>query len=543
MNNRATSGAITALFVVSGLGALHSSSAFAGDGQKVLSGKEVLNTKCVACHQALPDGGLDRISEGRRTPEGWDMTVARMGYAHGVKLTADERKAVVKYLSDTYGLAPSEAVNHRFIIEKEPGVVEQANKFNDKTVVDTCSRCHSAARVGLQRRSGDDWQKLVDFHIGQFPAVEFQFGGRDREWYKIAHNDVSKILAAMQPVKSKAWDNWSKKEKASAEGQWIVTGHRPGWGDYSGTASIQRTGNDAYAIKMSITYENGKTQEATGQASVFTGYEWRASVEQDGDSVRQVFAMSEDGRKMNGRWYLTDHEDLGARFSAIRQAPDAKPYVLAVSPGFVKAGTKQVVTLRGVGLDKDVILGKDIKVEKVLKASPTEVVVEVSAPAAAKDGLRRAQTGGMEHEAGLVVYKKVDSIRIEPKEAMARVGGNGGPIPKKPLQFEAIAYTNGPDGKPKTDDDIRIGHMPAQWSLANLNKTAEAMKDLDYAGSISPDGLFMPNDAGPNPKRKYQTNNAGELKVTAKVQDGNRSVDTSTHLMVTVQRFVDPPIH
>ena len=44
-----------------------------------------------------------------------------------------------------------------------------------------CARCHSYARVALQRRDAAEWLKLVHFHLGQYPTTEYQAGGRDRE--------------------------------------------------------------------------------------------------------------------------------------------------------------------------------------------------------------------------------------------------------------------------------------------------------------------------------------------------------------------------
>lgn len=126
---------------------------------------------------------------------------------------------------------------------------------------------------------------------------------------------------------------------------------------------------------------------------------------------------------------------------------------------------------------------------------------------------------------------------------MARVGGNGGARPKVPVQLEAIAYSAGADGKKNTNDDIRLGPVSATWKIGNLNKGAEEMKDVKYAGTIDSTGLFSPADAGPNPNRKYGTNNAGELRAFATVKDGASTVNTSVPLVVTVQRWNDPPIY
>lgn len=45
-----------------------------------------------------------------------------------------------------------------------------------------------------------------------------------------------------------------------------------------------------------------------------------------------------------------------------------------------------------------------------------------------------------------------------------------------------------------------------------------------------------------NPQRAYGTNNVGDLAIKATVKDGNRSVEGRGRLIVTVQRWNDPPI-
>ena len=55
-------------------------------------------------------------------------------------------------------------------------------------------------------------------------------------------------------------------------------------------------------------------------------------------------------------------------------------------------------------------------------------------------------------------------------------------------------------------------------------------------------GLFMPADAGLNPERPFDTNNAGNLTVVATVEDGGQTVTGEGQLLVTVQRWNDPPI-
>src|SRR5262245_16339086 len=70
-----------------------------------LSGAALLESRCSMCHAAQKGGKLEPIESERKTPEGWEMTIDRMGRMQGVRLQPDEGYALVKYLSDHYGLA------------------------------------------------------------------------------------------------------------------------------------------------------------------------------------------------------------------------------------------------------------------------------------------------------------------------------------------------------------------------------------------------------------------------------------------------------
>lgn len=82
------------------------------------AGAALVTAECGACHKARADGSLERIAEARRTPEGWEMVVGRMTLIHNVQLTDEKRRALVKYLSDAYGLADP----HGAIRVRQPGL-------------------------------------------------------------------------------------------------------------------------------------------------------------------------------------------------------------------------------------------------------------------------------------------------------------------------------------------------------------------------------------------------------------------------------------
>src|SRR4051812_36694715 len=79
---------------------------------------DILKNKCGSCH--FEGGKLLRIPALRKTPEGWDMSIARMQIWHKVDVSKEERQILVKYLADRQGLAPEEAAPYRFLTERVP---------------------------------------------------------------------------------------------------------------------------------------------------------------------------------------------------------------------------------------------------------------------------------------------------------------------------------------------------------------------------------------------------------------------------------------
>ncbi len=504
---------------------------------QTLDGEKLINARCAACHARLPEGGLNRISEIRKTPEGWDMTLVRMMLLHGLKITADERHTLVKYLADKQGLAPAETQDWRYILERRPNVIESPP---DEELVVMCARCHSYARTALQRRDRADWLKHVHFHLGQYPTIEYQALGRDRNWWEIASTTVPKKLGELYPLQTDAWSQWQKQEKADLSGNWRMVGHRPGFGDYQGSISISGEGQDRYRFKVDLTYADGRKVASQGAAIVYTGYELRARFPVENRALLLVAALSEDGNTLSGRWFVEDADSIGGSMQARRIGAD-QAAILALAPAYLKSGQTANIAIHGLGLSGEVSLGEGVEVVKTVSQSSETIVVEAKAIETVA-GTRTVKVGDSQAEGLFTVYPQIDSVRIEPGYAIARVGNKEGPVVPVPAQFDAVAYWNGADGKADTEDDVRIGVMPAQWSVDNLNEVAAQMQDTKFAGAMTAGGLFQPASAGPNPQRPYQTNNVGELAVKAIVSDGETPVEGSGHLVVTVQRWNDPPI-
>jgi quinohemoprotein amine dehydrogenase len=484
--------------------------------------EELLARVCGECHEGT-DAGLSRIAGQRKTPEGWLMTIVRMRIAHGMEISSADQAALVAWLADTQGLAPSETEGWRYALEKDPTVVEAF----DEPLGTMCARCHTGARVMLQHRTAEEWMLHMDFHVGQFPTVEFQALGRDRDWYQIAKDEVAPLLAGMLPYETEAWAAWQAAAKPEVAGDWVVLTSLPGKGAAHGVLSVAGAASP-YAVSGSLTLADGTEMPVGGQMNLYTGYEWRANLTIGGESYRQVLAVSEDGTGLAGRQFQTEADTLGGRLTGAKAG--AGPVILGTVPEALPApgGAVQVV---GTGLD-----GLAAEGAELAGATPNASGAAATVTAGS-DGIVTLSAGAATGQ--VAVYSAMDRLAVEPAFAIARVGGGSDIGPGAvPIDFAAVGYWNGPDGQPGTGDDIRIGEVPATWTSGNHNEIAEAMEDAKFAGGIDDSGLFMPAVAGPNPERPFTTNNAGDLKITAEAMGQTGEAQ----LIVTVQRFIDPPI-
>jgi len=496
----------------------------------------ILNGKCAACHERTDDG-LARIKDQRKTPEAWDMTIVRMMQLHGVEITDAERATLVKHLADTQGLAPAETDGYRYILERGPGAIEEPPPDELGAM---CARCHSYARVALQRRTEEEWRKLAHFHLGQYPTTEYQALGRDRNWWEIASEQLPSELAELYPLETPEWQAWSKREHPDLAGRYRIIGEQPGRGSFEGTSEVAAEGDDTYSYQYEITFADGASESGDGRSILYTGYEWRGSTTVGDAAIREVYRLANDGSEASGRFFVADSDAVGGRLLSVRM--DGGSRVLAVWPPYLRAGESAELAIQGIGLEGDVSLGDGVTVEDVVSSDAETVVVRASADANVDSGVRSVRVGGTDADGLLTVYQSIDFLTVEPSYNIARVGGGGGPIPPVPAQFEAVAWLQGPDGQAGTDDDVEIGALPAQWAVQNFDEVAEEMADAAFAGEMQANGLFLPAEAGLNPERPFDTNNAGNLRVIATVEDGGQTVTGEGQLLVTVQRWNDPPI-
>jgi quinohemoprotein amine dehydrogenase len=497
-------------------------------------GLQILRNSCAGCHiQSSPDH-FARISEIRKTPEGWLMTIFRMQHVHAVQITDPDRDTLVRYLADTQGLAPSETTAARYALERRPNVQDMLLP-GDLQVM--CARCHSAARVALQRRDADDWLKHVHWHLAQWPTIEYQQNSRDRLWWQTATTEVPGQLGKLFPFHSQAWEDWKTKPRADLAGTWLVRGHEPGRGDYWGTALITRSDEGEYRASYTLDSASGEHMTGSSKAIVYTGFEWRGTASLSSREIREVYALSEDGNTLSGRWFEAQHSEIGSDWAAVRAGLTAQ--IVSMSPSAVRVGSATRVTLYGAKLEGAVSFGPGSRT-KVISRQPQTVIVEVLVDPTAATGYRTVTVGSVRNEHSFAVFNRVDRLEVAPGFGIARLGG--GKTDAVAAQFEAVGFIEVPAAEGKTES-VRLGCLPVTWSVEPYNEDARVAQDPKFAGNIDSTGRFLPAGAGPNPQRKFSGNNAGNLSILANLSEDDSKVTGKAHLIVTVQRWNTPPIY
>jgi quinohemoprotein amine dehydrogenase len=515
---------------------------------------ELVRKTCSPCHKIDDKLRLSRISWRRTTPEGWEQTIKRMISLNGLKLEPAEAREILRYLSNQLGLAPEEARPAAFEVEKR--MIDYKYTAN-KDAEEVCIKCHSMGRVISQRRSKTEWELLIAMHRGYYPLSDFQAfrrggppqtePGPDGRPPDNRHpmDKVIPHLTDALALKTPEWSAWSANMRApKLAGQWAFAGYQAGKGYSYGVTTI-KPGDKEDEFLTETRYTRVKTGDAferKGKAIVYTGFQWRGrsdSGTSGKDSLREVMFLDRSQRELSGRWFTGAYDETGIDVTLKRIGND--PIVLGIDHAALATGASREVQIHGVNFPANlsaaaIDFGPGVSVKRVVSATPALVKVEIEVAKNATIGPRDIGVAGAIREAGAIVYDKIDGIKVRPQAGMARVGGIN--FPKQLQQFEAIAFSNGADGKPDTKDDINLGPVDVTWSIEEYTATFDD-DDKTYVGTLDDNGLFTPNVDGPNPKRKNRADNYGDVWVVAtlKLPDG-KVLRARAHLLVTVPLYI-----
>lgn len=545
--------------------------------------------KCAGCHARDANGVMSRISYIRTSPEIWDQAIKRMIRLNGLTLTPAELRDIVRYLSDNNGLAPEEMKPGFWEVEHRT-VGYQDDYVPNPALQKTCNNCHSIGRVLAQRRTREDYEKLVSMHIGLFPGaanvyrpraakptpavdepareIETSTGGIQMEYPK-ASNPAAKAkapvdlaldyLAASQPLMTPEWTAWKAAMRPQKlAGTWLLSGYEPGKGKIYGEVVIAPgAADDQFTTNIQFSYiGSSSTVKTTGKSILYTGYSWRgrATVASDPGAHpltasavpaawREAMMVSRDGNTMDGRWFWGAYGELGIDVHLVRAG--SEPAVLGTDISALKSPSKDTVKIYGGSLPAslkptDIDFGTGVTVTKVVSVTPNIATVEVDVAQGLPVGMHDLAIGRASTKEALAVYDKIAYIEVEPDAQMSKLGGVR--WPKEYAQFDAVAWAAGPDGKANTDDDVYLGPVAARWGIEEFVSTPND-DDIKYVGSLDDSGLFTPNVEGPNPQRKKQANNQpldnyGDVWVAATYKDPEgKEYKAKSYLVVTVPNY------
>lgn len=509
--------------------------------------------RCSKCHKADSSGHMSRLSYMRKTPEGWETSIRRMVSLNDVQVTPPEARAIVKYLSNQQGLAPEEVRPGRFESERRSIDYRYTADARTETV---CKACHSLGRVITQRRTREEWELLVATHRGYYPVSDFQafrrFGPPPPDSAGQPHPMDQAIahLARTYPLRTPEWAAWSATMRPPpVTGTWLLSGSQPGRGDFVGRLTITKSGAaDEFVTSASYHFAGGgPAVTRQGRATVYTGFQWRGRSTEAGkpadSSWREVLFIEPGWQEMSGRWFNGGYDENGIDVKLTRLS--GAPAVVGVLPRGLRKGAGQEILIVGANLPPNVSaaqvdFGPGVRVERVLRASADELSLRVRVDSAAVIGERDVFVAGASLPKAAAVYDKISRIKVTPAAGMARVGGVR--FPKQYVQFDAIAYNDGVDGKPDTPDDLALGRVAVQWSMEEYGVTYDD-DDLKYVGTLDANGLFTPNVDGPNPQRSGNRNNVGDVWVVATYTASDngataRPIRARAHLLVTVPLYI-----
>ncbi len=507
---------------------------------------ETVQQACGSCHASDDAGLMSRISFRRTTPEGWQQTIRRMVTLNNIDLAPETAREVVKYLSNTLGLAPEEAQAAAYEAERRA----DDQPYKDPDIQQTCTQCHSLGRVLSQRRTDDEWSLLMAMHRGYYFFVDFQSftrTGAPSDEPEPVDQAISHFSTEL-PFETPEWAAWSATQRpARVGGAWLLRGHAPGLGPVYGRVDIAPVPDTEDEFTTATTYvyaRDGRAVTRTGRAIIYTGFQWRGrslDTNDTNDGLREVMFIERGWQRMTGRWFTGGYDEDGLDVTLERITTE--PVVAGVHPPSLRVGTNETIRIFGQNLANTgtLDLGPGITVVAVLGASQNRVDARIRIAPEAAVGVRDLFLDPASRSDALTVYDRVHRLTVTPQAGMARIGGIR--FPKQYQQFEAHGYHNGPDGEPSTGDDLDLGLMDVDWSLEEYAVTV-GDDDLRYVGALDQQGRFTPAVDGPNAERSGNRNNVGDVWVVAAYQqeatngNGGNTLRARAHLLVTVPLYM-----
>ena len=510
----------------------------------------VVRQKCSVCHRLDDRGRIEVIEETRKTPQEWMNVVCRMIRLNGAPINDDEFHAVIKELSKHLIVTPQEMAQVAYYTSEENSQFRERSALikteTEQRIFTACVRCHAYGKIMSHKKTREQWVENMEMHLGYYPTTVPQM--REMDWPKEAMELVD-VLAKKFPKDTPEFDAWMKnRKKQDLSGEWKIAGYQPGLGYYEGSYTFTadaKKGEDEYIVRRSVRYLNGIAMQQEGSATLYGEYHVRYALAANAltGRVEGVFNLDADKQGFTGRWW-TVVQDTNAHGDEAFYRSKGAPRVFAVFPRAVKAtGTGQSVTMIGVNLPTGLAAGDirfadaNVKATKLQRVDGTKLVVEVTAAKNASVGPSAITIKGVACDPSLVVFDKVDGIKIVPEFGRARVS-SGAAYPPHGVQFAAWAVHYGKDGKAGTEDDLLLDPVEAEWWLEE-EVTREDDDDMKYLETSILNGLYVPiTTYAPIETRVQRVEGVGLIAVGASATVDGKKLKDRALLGVTVPDYV-----
>ncbi len=384
---------------------------------------DLVRSRCGGCHRSDDQKRMSRISYRRATPENWEKTIKRMVTLNHATLEPADARAILKYLADNQGLAPDE--QRPIAYEAERRTIEYAYTA-DKNTADTCSSCHSMARVLSERRTKEEWELLVAMHRGYYPLVDNQpmNGGQGFRRTRPTQTEpdadgrppdnrhpMDKALEHLEktlPLTTPAWSAWSAAmQPPKLAGQWTLVGTGAGQGtdlrsghDHGRTAAPPTRSRPKSATRSRAPAKSYREHRKASSTRATSGAGRGAAAGSEAP-WREVMFVERGWNEMWGRWFTgllrrngyrraphaperrTDRASARAQPRSGRGNVHARVEDFRCPPAIHRRGRRTSGWVPGV------------KVTRIVSAKPDEITVDVDVDRGGAD--RRPRPFGRRH--------------------------------------------------------------------------------------------------------------------------------------------------
>ncbi len=286
----------------------------------------------------------------------------------------------------------------------------------------------------------------------------------------------------------------------------------PGRGKFYGVMQVDRAGDDDFTTRVNLTsVRDGSQILRTGRGTAYGGNAWRGrssgadpgrhGPDAPSSEAREVMWIAPDFSKAEGRWFWGQYQEFG--FDVELQREPSGSTLLVVDRSSLKAGSRgNRIRLIGANLTAPATspepdFGPGLTVSKIVSRTDREIVAEVDVAMDAKLGKRDAAVGHSVLPGAIAIYDRIDYLKVTPESAVAAFAD--ATHPRGYLQFEAIGYQRGADGKSHTADDVDLGPVDVTWSFQVFH--AADGSNADPVGKVNDSGLLVP--AAENPGNNF----------------------------------------